>query len=358
MNDMTATASRREERGGRAFGTRTRLAAYGGALAVSFGAAAGVGAIVGPVDTAPAPHGGMATHDTDPHRDGHATDPDGHPATLGRPHLPGLSLDADGYRLVPGVDVVMAGVATEIPFRIVDGDGRAVTEYDVTHERELHLVVAARRGSTFHHLHPEQDADGTWTAELPALPAGSYRMFADTRPSGADGITLGVDLEVEQVDQSATAAIAGSPAATSAEPVDGDDGMVRASMVVDGIAVTLTARPTVGETEISFDIARSGTPVVADPYLGASGHLVALRVGDLAFLHVHPLGEATAHDPSVRFAAQLPTPGPYRLFLDASIDGVVRTFAFVIDAPDPTPTDGPADQHTDRTDTHDQNGGH
>lgn len=356
MNDTIPATSNPPDRHRRNLGTRTKLAAYGGVLAVSFGAAAGVGRIVGPVDTA-ATHGGLAAHVTDPDGDGHTNDGGGHTATVGRPHLPGLSIDADGYRLVPQLDVVMAGTSAEIPFRIVDSRGRTVTEYDVTHERELHLIIVARRSSTFHHLHPEQAADGTWTAVVPALPAGSYRLFADTRPSGADPITLAVDLEVEQVDESATASISDHPDAPAAEPAGSDVGTVTASTAVDGIEAKLTARPVTGETEISFDIQRDGIPIVADPYLGASGHLVALRVGDLAFLHVHPLGEATAGDPSLRFAARLPTPGSYRLFLDASIDGVVRTFAFVIDVPETTSAAANG-EHSDRTGTHNQDKGH
>jgi len=356
VNDTAPATSNPTDRTRRSLGTRTKLAAYGGVLAVSFGAAAGVGKIVGPVDTA-ASHGGLAAHVMDPPADGHTTNPGGHSATAGRPHLPGLSIDADGYRLVPQVDVLMAGTPAEFPFRIVDTDGRAVTAYDVTHERELHLVVVARRGPTFHHLHPQQAADGTWTAALPALPAGSYRLFADTRPSGAEAITLAFDLEVEPVEQAATSSIIDQPDAARAEPVSGDGGTVNASTVVDGIGATLTARPVTGETAISFDIQRDGVPVIADPYLGASGHLVALRVGDLAFLHVHPLGEATAGDPSLRFAAQLPTPGSYRLFLDASIDGTVRTFAFVIDVPETIPA-AATDHHSDQTGTHNQDKGH
>ena len=35
-------------------------------------------------------------------------------------------------------------------------------------------------------------------------------------------------------------------------------------------------------------VSRDGAPVAVQPYLGAFGHLVALREGDLAYLHVHP----------------------------------------------------------------------
>jgi hypothetical protein len=50
---------------------------------------------------------------------------------------------------------------------------------------------------------------------------------------------------------------------------------------------------------------------------------VALRKGDLAFLHVHP----TSGD-SVRFAAMFPTEGRYRLFLQFQHEGRVQTVAF------------------------------
>ena len=49
-----------------------------------------------------------------------------------------------------------------------------------------------------------------------------------------------------------------------------------------------TARPS-QEADLRFTITRDGqSPSRTEPYLGAGGHLVALRDGDLAFLHVHP----------------------------------------------------------------------
>jgi hypothetical protein len=69
-------------------------------------------------------------------------------------------------------------------------------------------------------------------------------------------------------------------------------------------------------------VTRDGRPVVVEPYLGARGHLVALRDGDLAFLHVHP-------DPGrLRFMAAFPTAGRYRLFLQFRAEGRVHTAEF------------------------------
>ena len=81
------------------------------------------------------------------------------------------------------------------------------------------------------------------------------------------------------------------------------------------------ARPG-AEAELRFTITKDGAPVHTEPYLGAGGHLVALREGDLAFLHVHPM------DDSVRFAATFPTEGRYRLFLQFQHEGRVQTVAF------------------------------
>ena len=63
------------------------------------------------------------------------------------------------------------------------------------------------------------------------------------------------------------------------------------------------------ESRLAFDVTRDGKPVAVEQYLGAKGHLVALRQGDLAFLHVHP------DESSLRFMAAFPTAGRYRLFL-------------------------------------------
>ena len=72
------------------------------------------------------------------------------------------------------------------------------------------------------------------------------------------------------------------------------------------------------------------------PYLAAYGHLVALRAGDLAYLHVHPAGApgdgVTPAGPGITFYATAPTAGDYRLYLDFQHDGVVRTAEFTVHA--------------------------
>jgi hypothetical protein len=64
-----------------------------------------------------------------------------------------------------------------------------------------------------------------------------------------------------------------------------------------------------------------------EPYLGARGHLVALREGDLAYLHVHPESKATQGS-DIRFGVEYPSRGRYRLFVQFKLDGKVHTAAF------------------------------
>lgn len=68
-------------------------------------------------------------------------------------------------------------------------------------------------------------------------------------------------------------------------------------------------------SELTLSVTRNGKPVTdLQPYLGSYGHLVALRSGDLAYLHVHP--DKGGPGPEVSFTATAPSTGMYRLFLD------------------------------------------
>ena len=106
---------------------------------------------------------------------------------------------------------------------------------------------------------------------------------------------------------------------------------------------------------MTLSISRNGEPVTdLQPYLAAYGHLVALRDGDLAYLHVHPAGEpgdgTTEPGPDVTFYATAPSTGDYRLFLDFQHDGVVRTAEFTARAGEPPV--GTAAAPTDQADGH------
>jgi len=196
----------------------------------------------------------------------------------------------------------------ELSFRILGKDGRPIHDFDVEHTKRMHLIVVRRDLTGFQHVHPVLHADGTWTTPLTLPQAGTYRVFADFSVGGKP-TTLADDLQVDGDVRSKPL-----PAPAKAFDTDGfrirlTDGAVRAG----------------DESELTFDVSRQGKPVSLQDYLGAKGHLVALREGDLAFLHVHP--DAS----SLRFEADFLSAGTYRLFLQFQVAGQVHTAKFTLE---------------------------
>jgi hypothetical protein len=72
----------------------------------------------------------------------------------------------------------------------------------------------------------------------------------------------------------------------------------------------------------------AGQPAPLQPYLGAFGHLVALRQGDLGYVHVHP--EEQMVDGKVKFWLAAPSAGTYRMFFDFQVAGRVHTAAWTV----------------------------
>ncbi|MEO8266024.1 MAG: hypothetical protein ABI706_11015 [Ilumatobacteraceae bacterium] len=285
--------------------TAAKLAVFAAAIAVTFGGAMAVGSAVGPIDVS----GGGSSHSA-------------HSADAPAGDFPrGLAVAQDGYRFVPeagplGGGILAAETATTFAFRIVDTDAAPITDFEQLHERPLHLIVLSRNLVDYLHLHPTMDAAGRWTVDLPALAPGSYRMYADFQPSGGDNLTLGTDF-----------AVPGNVAATALpEPSTSES--------VDGYTVTLAGTPMVGEAALTFTVDLDGSTVHTDPYLGAAGHLVAIRAGDLAYLHVHP--NSTPTDVAETFLGEFPSAGTYRLFFDFSHNGTVHTAAFTVEVPEGT----------------------
>jgi hypothetical protein len=294
--------------------TPLKLAAFGLGLVAAFSAAVGVGSAVGPVG--PAVESSSDDHgmDTGPGGAGGHDDAAAHDA--GAAALPaGLTVSERGYTLDLAERSLPAGTATPVAFRVLGPDGDPVTDYDVDHEVDLHLIAVRRDLTGFQHVHPELGTDGVWRIPL-ALDPGAWRLFADFTPSAlGEGLTLGADLAVPGEY---------APAPLPAESLTAE---------VDGFTVVLTGELDPGrESELTLSVSRDGEPVTdLQPYLGAYGHLVVLRDGDLAYLHAHPVEEpGDAAGPEIRFATTAPSAGSYRLFLDFKHGSVVRTAAFTV----------------------------
>lgn len=294
----------------------SRVGAFAGGLLVALVAAFGVGTAfpeTSPREALTEQAGGQS----DSSEDAHA----GHSAAVSS-HVSGLSVTEAGYTLHPLTRTVPKPGRISYRFHILGPDGSVVRDYSMLHERELHLIVVRRDLTRFQHVHPTRGADGTWSIDLDIPDAGAYRVFTDTAPKGLQGrpnVTLGVDLLVGGT-------------------VDPESPPLSRRSSVDGYDVVMTGSPTAAKpAELSFAFRRNGKPVTdLQPYLGAFGHLVALRQGDLAYAHVHAGDDPQPGDkggPQIDFGATFPTPGRYALFLDFSAGGKTSSAGFSVDVP-------------------------
>jgi hypothetical protein len=225
----------------------------------------------------------------------------------------GLSIAAEGLRLVPAEIRFTPGTEHTWIYQIRDYNGNIVTDFEETHDKLSHLIVVRRDLTRFQHLHPEMASDGSWSQQFTLPDPGVYRAFADILIDG-NPMTLGVDLFAP-----GSVELGPRPDSTRKATADGYDVTLRSKEIHVGKDIIL-----------EFEVQQDGERVnQLDQYLGALGHLVALREGDLAYLHVHP--EKT--DPMsgiVRFKASFPTAGRYRLFLQSKPNGDLITTSFDI----------------------------
>ena len=237
-----------------------------------------------------------------------ATDAAGSPdhAAPGAAHEAAPATADGGLRLVAEATTTFdPGRRDRLTFRIVDAHGETHRDFEVEQSRRMHLIVVRRDLRRFQHLHPAQDRSGAWTTPLTLPDAGVYHAFADFQ-TGGERRTLGVDL------------FAGGQFTPLPLPP------ATATARVDGYDVRLRPHGTGDHPELRFTVHRDGAPVDdLQPYLGARGHLVMLRAGDLAYEHVHPL----ATD-ALAFATDSLAPGRYRLFLQFRHADRVHTAAF------------------------------
>ena len=276
-----------------------KLAGFAASLLLVFGGAVATGGAIGPErdgeaevaeEAAMSAHGGNTAGEkpADPVR--------------------GLAASEGGLKLALQQTELRRGRQAELSFSIVGSNGEPVRDFEVEHEKRMHLILVRRDGQGFQHLHPELGDDGIWHVRLTLPDAGAYRVFADFKRDG-EAQTLAADVAVDgEADYRPLPAFATSADTGDGYQVSADAGALRAGR----------------EDELRFTVSRDGKPVRTQQYLGAGGHLVALREGDLAYLHVHP----EEHGEAVTFMTEFPSQGRYRLYLQFKHDGRVHTAEF------------------------------
>jgi len=215
---------------------------------------------------------------------------------------PGFS--SGNFQLVTGKLTIAPDGTRTIGFRLETLAGKPVTKFDVVHAALLHVAIVRPDLSGFQHIHPTIAKDGSWEVSLKEH--GQWHLVFESTPSGnANPVIVSANLD----DEKKVPAVA--------LPAPNDD------VTVDGLRVLRSG--------LSFAITQAdGSPAQGlEPYLGQPAHLIAIRQGDLAYVHLHP----QLMSGMMMFGTTFPQPGTYRLFLQFGHNGTVLTVPFTVIQP-------------------------
>lgn len=216
---------------------------------------------------------------------------------------------------------------SEIRFSIINQKGEQQKEFDVVHEKKMHVIIVRKDRSNFQHVHPEFDqSKGIFTLRSLDIPKdGEYRMFADfTSPNAKrddmgmkESTTLYEDVVVGDTSKYQAEEIDGAKLKSSANGLDtsifegGNDG--GGSGYSPGVA-----------NSIAISVDKDGEPFKQlESYMGSLGHMVALGP-NLEFINAHPQTDDIANQVGViSFSVNFPKEGIYKLYLQTQAKGQV-----------------------------------
>lgn len=187
---------------------------------------------------------------------------------------------------------------------------------DVVHEKKIHLIIVSKDLSWFDHIHPEYNADGSYTVAEKFPAAGEYTLFADYTPTGGDH-------QVEKINLT----VAGTPAANVALSAQ------RLTGKADGYEVTITNEEgfvTNNLLHMGAIIKKDGKEVAGselENYLSAKAHVVVIGLNSMEYMHVHPEYENGKFDLHTTFTQA----GIYKGWFQFQTKGQVHTVDFVLD---------------------------
>ncbi|MDD9272183.1 hypothetical protein ACFPES_34710 [Paenibacillus sp. GCM10023248] len=226
-----------------------------------------------------------------------------------------------GVKSSGGQTAAKAQDDTPLTIQIQDAAGKPVNEFDLNHEKMMHLIVVSKDLSYFNHIHPEYQGKGLFTVTTRFPAGGDYKLFADFAPSGKEKSVLSHALTV----QGNAASPAGlKPDAKLTATVNGTE----VALAIDGLKAGAEANLT-----YTFKDAATKAPVQnLQPYLGAVGHVVILDAAAEQYLHVHPTDEKST-GPSAKFMTTFPQSGIYKIWGEFQRDGQVFAVPFVVKVP-------------------------
>jgi hypothetical protein len=230
------------------------------------------------------------------------------------------------WQVEPKLDGCTLSIATKSDFGVLPDHG---------HDMHLFLVRMPDL-DRLAHLHPQR-RDHVFTQQLPSLPAGRYKLYADIVLHSGFPLTGTAELDLPELHCSA-------PAGDDAIWSSGDP----AHVVWD--------RPAALEAGVAMPLAFHIEPADGlEPYMGMVAHAEIVKTDGSVFAHLHPngsvampaleLADTSTGAPSMAMAMSgmpgmgslspkftipfgFPQPGDYRVFVQIKRSGAIETAAF------------------------------
>jgi hypothetical protein len=229
---------------------------------------------------------------------------------------------------------------------------------DHGHLMHLYAIREPEMDAVFH-LHPQLVSDKRLEMTLPAMPAGTYKLYGDIVHANGFPETMVTTLTVPPNMSSASL----GPEDACATPPPISQGMLGTTYKLgDGYSMVWD-RPDKIEANTAYKfrftlIGPDGKPATdMQPYLGMSGHAAFVKYDGMVFAHTHPDGSASMPammianggmmpgmpdmpdrqidlptelhtSPVVEFPYGFPTAGNYRIFIQMKHGGTVETGVF------------------------------
>jgi hypothetical protein len=187
-----------------------------------------------------------------------------------------------------------------------------ITDFDVVHEKLMHLFIVRSDLKQFAHEHPIYDLKGVFRLQYAFPTGGEYHLFADVAPKNAGSHIVGAVLNVS-----------GSQEISSIQPPASKNPGLNFTW---GETASLSPKKTFILTLTVTD-AKHQPVTDLEPYLGALAHLVLVHEDGLTFVHSHAdeLDARNGKDGTIRFLTRLPKEGNYRGWAQISRHGEVVT---------------------------------
>lgn len=217
---------------------------------------------------------------------------------------------------VPEPSPVVAGVPVSLAMMIHRPNGSMVREFELTHEKLVHLIIVSEALDYFAHEHPEVDKSGNFSVRFTFPSTGKYLMFADHKAIGEPSSTARGEVQV----------------GTSTEQITPLEPTAPGRIVSNGVSANILVGANTGESaRITFELSDEfGKPLTdLQQYLGAMGHLVIISADGSKYVHAHPTVNGQEKNGHVTFDAHFTSSGIYKGWGQFQRGGAVFTIPFV-----------------------------